>query len=106
MYCSLRKVIYLYVGEASGSGAEGWDLNRITDNKEELKLYTTIEKLSEKHHDEKKNGSKVCYRKCSFPMSFAQCAVPRCAEKGNPATRYLCYWLCRHQKKQCKKVCV
>ena len=47
---------------------------------------------------------KKCYQKCSTPMTYEQCALPRCSYKIRPI-RSLCYALCRNQIKRCVKVC-
>lgn len=52
----------------------------------------------------KKQLSKKCHQRCSMPMTFEQCALPRCSYKIRPI-RTLCFSLCRNQKKRCVEVC-
>ncbi len=56
--------------------------------------------------DDKKTAKKrvVCKRKCVTPMTYDECAIPRCTMKHN-IVRNLCYYLCKHQQVHCSDVC-
>ena len=56
--------------------------------------------------DEGKNQAQkvVCKRRCAPPMTFDQCANPRCAMKHN-IVKELCYYLCKHQQVKCRETC-
>ena len=47
---------------------------------------------------------KVCRKECHLPMTYEQCAVPRCAKKMG-SIKDLCYWLCEHQNPVCEQKC-
>jgi len=46
----------------------------------------------------------VCKRRCAPPMTFDQCANPRCAMKHS-IVKELCYYLCKHQQVKCRETC-
>ena len=46
----------------------------------------------------------VCKRRCTPPMTFDQCANPRCAMKHS-IVKELCYYLCKHQQIRCRETC-
>lgn len=55
--------------------------------------------------DDKPNKkTKQCHRRCKMPLTFHQCAFPRCSEKLG-TIKDLCFYLCKHQKEHCENVC-
>ncbi|XP_031565706.1 chondroitin proteoglycan 4-like [Actinia tenebrosa] len=61
---------------------------------------------SDKAEEEKPRVVKVkkCETKCALPMTYDQCAVPRCDYKMG-TIKDLCLYLCKHQKPVCKQEC-
>ena len=47
---------------------------------------------------------KKCKRVCKEPMTYKQCAVPRCDYKLG-TIKDLCIWLCKHQTPVCSQEC-
>lgn len=47
---------------------------------------------------------KKCETKCALPMTYDQCAVPRCEYKMG-TIKDLCIYLCKNQKPVCKQEC-
>lgn len=76
----------------SGSGDEIGQQNQEDETAEMIE-----EKLAERRRLQ-------CHRKCSLPMSFEECAIPRCGFKVG-TIKDLCYYLCKHQKPRCKDIC-
>lgn len=71
------------------------------------------DKEDEEHEDEqhvveqkKEEPVKVkkCETVCAIPMTYQQCAVPRCEQKMG-TIKDLCYFLCEHQKPHCRQEC-
>ena len=55
--------------------------------------------------DEVAGGSKKqCRKRCKTPLTFHQCAFPRCSQKLG-TIKDLCFFLCKHQKEKCERVC-
>lgn len=76
----------------SGSGDEVGQQNQEDETAEMIE-----EKLAERRRLQ-------CHRKCSLPMSFEECAIPRCGFKVG-TIKDLCYYLCKHQKPRCEDIC-
>ena len=56
-------------------------------------------------NDDKGKEKKVlCKRRCAPPMTFDECANPRCAMK-HTIVKELCYYLCKNQQIKCKETC-
>jgi hypothetical protein len=53
---------------------------------------------------QKKKKKLKCHQKCELPMSYNQCAIPRCYYKHG-AIKRLCFLLCHKQQKKCRTVC-
>lgn len=67
------------------------------------------DKDEEEEHDvEKKTKEpakvKKCETVCAIPLTYQQCAVPRCEHKIG-SIKDLCYFLCEHQKPHCRQEC-
>lgn len=45
-----------------------------------------------------------CRKRCKMPLTFHQCAFPRCSQKLG-TIKDLCFYLCKHQKERCEQVC-
>jgi len=45
-----------------------------------------------------------CQKRCKTPLTFSQCAFPRCSQKLG-TIKDLCFYLCKHQKQRCEQVC-
>ena len=80
--------------EESGSGS-GDEVEQ--QNQEDETAEMIEEKLAERRRLQ-------CHRKCSLPMSFEECAIPRCGFKVG-TIKDLCYYLCKHQKPRCEDIC-
>ena len=76
----------------SGSGDEDDQQNQEDETAEMIE-----EKLAERRRLQ-------CHRKCTLPMSFEECAIPRCGFKVG-TIKDLCYYLCKHQKPRCEDIC-
>lgn len=96
-------------GDDSGSGSGDDDVDDEAD-KVAAKIEKKFEKIDpEEKRDEltpakSKPASITCHRKCTTPMTYAECAVPRCDMKVG-AVKDLCYFLCKHQRERCEEVC-
>ena len=49
-------------------------------------------------------SKKQCRKRCKTPLTFHQCAFPRCSQKLG-TIKDLCFFLCKHQKTKCERVC-
>ena len=77
--------------DESGSGDEEDDNTTTTDD--------------DKNDEAEEAGSKKqCHTRCKTPLTFHQCAFPRCSQKLG-TIKDLCFFLCKHQKEKCEKVC-
>lgn len=88
---------------ASGYDFELYSGNTEKNDKEEE---TEAEGESEKgaSSDAEEVHVKQCKRVCEDPMSYEQCAVPRCDYKMG-TIKDLCIYLCKHQTPVCRQQC-
>lgn len=56
------------------------------------------------HNDAEETHVKQCKRVCEDPMTYEQCAVPRCGYKMG-TIKDLCIYLCKHQTPVCRQEC-
>ena len=54
--------------------------------------------------DDSKSKRVVCKKRCAPPMTYDECANPRCAMKHS-IVKNLCYFLCRNQQIVCRNTC-
>ena len=88
---------------ASGYDFELFSGNAAKNDKEEE---TEADGESEKGFSSNTEGVHVkkCKRVCEDPMTYKQCAVPRCDYKMG-TIKDLCVYLCRHQTPVCSQQC-
>lgn len=88
---------------ASGYDFELYSGNTAKNDKEEK---TEAEGESEKgvSSDTEEVHVKKCKRVCEDPMTYDQCAVPRCDYKMG-TIKDLCIYLCKHQTPVCRQQC-
>lgn len=88
---------------ASGYDFELYSGNAAKNDKEEQ---TEAEGESEKgfSSNTEEVHVKKCKRVCEDPMSYEQCAVPRCDYKMG-TIKDLCIYLCKHQTPVCRQQC-
>lgn len=88
---------------ASGYDFELYSGNTAKNDKEEE---TEAEGESEKgvSSDSEEVHVKQCKRVCEDPMTYNQCAVPRCDYKMG-TIKDLCIYLCKHQTPVCRQQC-
>lgn len=88
---------------ASGYDFELYSGNTDKNDKEEK---TEAEGESEKgaSSDAEEVHVKQCKRVCEDPLSYEQCAVPRCDYKMG-TIKDLCIYLCKHQTPVCRQQC-
>ena len=88
--------------------ASGYDFELYSGNapKNDKEKETEAEGESEKGYDDEKEEVHVkkCKRVCGDPMSYEQCAVPRCDYKMG-TIKDLCIYLCKHQTPVCTQEC-
>ena len=66
---------------------------------------TTSEDSTDSDDEETAGASKTqCRKRCKTPLTFHQCAFPRCSQKLG-TIKDLCFFLCKHQKTKCERVC-
>ena len=63
-----------------------------------------VQNLGKMRQGDKEKGELICRRKCSLPMTYEECAFPRCDYKYK-TVRDLCFWLCKNQRQHCQDVC-
>lgn len=54
--------------------------------------------------DESNSKRVVCKKRCAPPMTYDECANPRCAMKHS-IVKNLCYFLCKNQQIVCRNTC-
>ena len=54
--------------------------------------------------DDTADSKTKCRKRCKMPLTFHQCAFPRCSQKLG-TIKDLCFYLCKHQKERCEQVC-
>ena len=88
--------------------ASGYDFELYSGNtpKDEKEKTNEAEGESEKGYsdDSEEVHVKKCKRVCEDPMSYEQCAVPRCDYKMG-TIKDLCIYLCKHQTPVCRQEC-
>ena len=88
--------------------ASGYDFELYSGNtaKNDKEAETEAEGESEKgvSSDSEEVHVKQCKRVCEDPMSYEQCAVPRCDYKMG-TIKDLCIYLCKHQTPVCRQQC-
>jgi len=84
--------------DESGSGDEEEDNATTSDDNKD----------STDNDDEEETAGgaskKQCRKRCKTPLTFHQCAFPRCSQKLG-TIKDLCFFLCKHQKTKCERVC-
>jgi len=78
--------------DESGSGDDEDEKNEDADSEDEEKPVKQAKKQLS------------CHRRCRAPLTFHQCAFPRCSEKLG-TIKDLCFFLCKHQKEKCEEIC-
>ena len=86
--------------------ASGYDFELYSGNapKDDKEKETEAEGESEESNDEQEIHVKKCKRVCKDPMTYEQCAVPRCGYKMG-TIKDLCIYLCKHQTPVCSEEC-
>ena len=54
--------------------------------------------------DDSNSKRVVCKKRCATPMTYEECANPRCAMKHS-IVKNLCYFLCKNQQVVCRNTC-
>jgi len=81
----------------SGSGDE-------EDASDDTKRDETDQSDDDDEQAGKSSDNKQCRKRCKTPLTFHQCAFPRCTQKLG-TIKDLCFFLCKHQKQRCERVC-
>ena len=84
--------------EVSGTSADDATVSKSDEESEPEKEPVTTTK------GETRGDKLRCRRKCAVPMTYHECAHPRCSQKVG-AIKDLCYFLCKHQKERCEDIC-
>lgn len=89
--------------EESGSG-ENDDNSNTSTEKNNDDVDDSDESDESETTGDQRSGKLKCTKKCSVPISFHKCALPRCSLKMG-TIKDLCFYLCKHQKEKCVDVC-
>ena len=86
--------------------ASGYDFELYSGNAAKSENGSEAEGESEKgqNDDSQVTHIKQCKRVCEEPMTYDQCAVPRCNLKMG-TIKDLCIYLCKHQTPVCRQEC-
>ena len=94
------------ISSASGSDLAGDETEANSGIiKKDVKSPNTVERLNNRYkifEDKIEHPEPKCYQKCSTPMSYHECALPRCTFKIR-SIRNLCFMLCKNQKKKMRR---
>ena len=75
------------------------------DNSDSDDSQGSAEQGSGDDSDDDRNSKRVvCKKRCAPPMTYDECANPRCAMKHS-IVKNLCYFLCRNQQIVCRNTC-
>jgi len=84
----------------SGSGADDNNDDQSDDDNQS----EDDDSASDNETDKKTANKRQCRKRCQMPLTFHQCAFPRCTQKLG-TIKDLCFFLCKHQKEKCERVC-
>lgn len=92
-------------GEDSESGSGDAESGEAENNTNNDDTAQPDKEPDESSTAERRQESKIqCHKTCSMPMTYHECAHPRCSLKVG-TIKDLCFYLCKHQKERCEDVC-